>query len=105
MEAGFRRRRCAIFRAYLCSLRTEFLAALIEWEALRTGFPEDTQPLAPTVLLCRVLFAWAMIRAYLCWFRYRWKLGGPGLEPVVRRFDRVRAETQRWIPEIPEPRP
>lgn len=105
METGFRRRRCRIFRAYLRSLRAEFLAARMELEILRIESPKDYWRLAPMVLLCRIRLAWAMIPAYLCLFRYRWELGGSGLEPVVRRFDGVCGEMRRCIPEISKPHP
>jgi hypothetical protein len=100
METGFRRNRCRIFRAYLRSLRAEFGAARIELETLRIESPKDYRQLAPMVLRCRMRFAWAMIPAYLCLFRYRWELGRPGLGPVVQRFDGVCGEMRRWIPEI-----
>jgi hypothetical protein len=104
METGFRRRRCGIFRAYLRGLRAQFLAARIELEALRVESPKDYRQLAPVFLRCRVRFAWAMIPAYLCLFRYRWELGGSHLEPVVQRLDAVCGEMRRFIPEISEPR-
>ena len=105
METGFRRRRCRIFRAYLRGLRTEFQAARIELEALRVRSPKDYWRLAPMVLRCSMRLAWAMIPAYLCLLRYRWALGGSGLEPVVQRFDGVCSEMRRGIPEISKPRP
>jgi hypothetical protein len=104
MEAGFRRRRCRIFRAYLRGLRSEFQAAWIELETLRVQSPKDYRHLAPMFLGCRVRFAWAMIPAYLCLYRYRWELGGPRLEPVVQRLDGVCGEIRRSIPEISESR-
>ena len=104
METGFRRRRCRVFRAYLRGLRAEFLAARVELETLRVESPKDYRQLAPMVLRCRLRFAWALIPAYLCLFRYRWELGGPRLEPVVQRLDGVRGEMRRFIPEILEPR-
>jgi hypothetical protein len=103
METGFRRRRCRIFRAYLRSLRAEFLAARRELDILRIESPKDYRQLAPMVLRCRLRLAWAMIPAYLCLFRYRWELGGSGLGPVVQRFDGVCGEIRRWIPEISKP--
>ena len=104
METAFRRRRCRVFRAYLRGLRAEFLAARVELETLRVESPKDYRQLAPMVLRCRLRFAWALIPAYLCLFRYRWELGGPRLQPVVERLDRVRGEMRRCIPEIPKPR-
>ena len=100
METAFRRRRCRIFRGYLRSLRAEFLEAQTELETWRIESPEDRQPLAQMVLRCRMRFAWAMIPAHLRLFQYRWKLGGSGLGPVVRRFEAIRGEIRRWIPEI-----
>jgi hypothetical protein len=104
METGFRRRRCRIFRAYLRGLRTEFQAARIELEALRVRSPKDYRHLVPMFLRCRMRFAWAMIPAYVCLFRYRWELGGPRLEPVVQRLGGVCGEMRRFIPEVFEPR-
>ena len=104
METAFRRRRCRIFRAHLRGLRAEFLAARVARETLRVESPKDYRQLAPMVLLCRVRFAWAMIPAYVCLFRYRWELGGPRLEPVVQRLDGVCGEMRRAIPEVSEPR-
>ena len=104
MEAGFRRSRCRIFRAYLRGLRAEFLAARIELETLRIQSPQGYRQLAPMVLRCRLRFAWAMIPAYLCLFRYRWELGGSRLEPVVQRLDGVCGEIRRCVPEISKPR-
>ena len=104
MEAGFRRRRCGIFRAYLGGLREVFQAARIEFEALRVESPKDYRRLAPMALRCRMRFAWAMVPAYLCLFRYRWQLGEPRLEPVVQRLDAVCGEMRRFIPVISEPR-
>src|ERR1019366_1117624 len=40
MEAGFRRRRCGVFRAYLRGLRAEFRVARIELGTLRVQSPE-----------------------------------------------------------------
>ena len=104
METRFRRRRCRVLRAYLLGLRAEFLAARVELETLRVESPKDYRQLAPMVLRCRLRFAWALIPAYLCLFRYRWELGGPRLQPVVERLDRVRGEVRRFIPEVFEPR-
>ena len=104
METGFRRRRCRIFRAYLRGLRGEFLAARIELETLRVESAKDHRRLAPMVLRCRMRFAWALIPAYRCLFRYRWGLGRPRLEPVVQRLDGVCGEMRRLTPEISEPR-
>jgi hypothetical protein len=104
IEAGFRRRRCGVFRAYLRGLREMFQAARIELEALRVECPKDYRQLAPKVLRCRLRFAWAMVPAYLCLFRYQWQLGGPRLEPVVQRLDAVCGEMRRFIPVISEPR-
>ena len=104
METGFRRRRCRIFRAYLRGLRAEFLAARVELETLRVESPKDYRQLAPMVLRCRLRFAWALIPAYLCLFRYRWELGGSHLEPVVQRLEGVCGEMRRLISEISEPR-
>ena len=104
METGFRRRRYEIFRAYLRDLRAEFMAARIGLETLRVESAKDYRQVAPMVLRCRMRFAWALIPAYLCLFRYRWGLGGPRLQPVVERLDRVRGEVRRFIPEVFEPR-
>jgi hypothetical protein len=104
MEAGFRRRRCRIFRAYLRGWRAEILAARIELEALRIESPKDYRQLAPMVRRCRMRFAWAMVPAYLCLFRYRWELGGSRLEPVVQRFDDLCGEMRCIIPKISSPR-
>jgi hypothetical protein len=105
METEFRRRRCRIFRGYLRSLRAEFLVAETELETLRIAYPEDRQQTAMMALSCRVRFNGAMITAYLCLFQYRlfqyrWGLGGADLGPVVRRFEDIRSEIRRRIPEI-----
>jgi hypothetical protein len=100
METEFRRRRCRIFRGYLRSLRAEFLVAETELETLRIASPEDHRHTATMAMRCRARFSGAMIAAYLCLFRYRWHLGGAGLGPVVRRFEVIRGEIKRWIPEI-----
>jgi hypothetical protein len=100
METAFRRRRCRIFRGYLRSLRVEFLAAQTDLETLRIESPEDYHSLSMALLRCRMRFAWAMIPAYLCLFRYRWDLGRSGLEPVVLGLEGIRGEIRRWIPEI-----
>jgi len=100
METQFRRRRCRIFRAYLRSLRAEFLAAQTELETLGIESPEDRQELSMIGLRCRMRLSWAMIPAYLCLFQYRWELGRSGLGPVVRRFEAIRGEIRRWIPGI-----
>ncbi len=100
METGFRRRRCSIFREYLRSLRTEFAVAQLEMEILQIESPEDHRHLAAMLLRCRMRFAWALIPAYLCLFRYRWNLGSNGLTVVVQRFENIRAEIRRWIPGI-----
>ena len=102
LEAGFRRRRCRIFHAYLSGLRAQFLAARIELKTLRIQSPEKYRQLAPMVLRCRMRFAWAMIPAYLCLFRYRWELGGCRVEPVVQRLDGICGEMRRIMPEISE---
>ena len=104
METGFRRRRCEIFRAYVRGLRAEFLAARIRLKTLRIQSPKDYRQLAPRFLRCRMRFAWALIPAYLCLFRYRWELGGSHLEPVVQRLEGVCGEMRRLISEISEPR-
>ncbi len=104
METGFRRRRCRVFRGYLRGLRAGFLAARIELETLRVRSPKDYRQLALMVLRCRMRFAWAMIPAYLCLFRYRWELSGSRLEPVVQRLDEVCGEMRRFIPENTDPR-
>ena len=104
METGFRRRRCEIFRAYLRGLRAEFLKARIGLETLRAESPIDYRQLAPLFLRCRMRFAWALIPAYLCLFRYRWELGGSHLEPVVQRLDGVCTEMRRSISEISKTR-
>ncbi len=103
VETMFRRRRCRIFRAYLRSLRAEFLAARMELETPPTEPRKDYRQLALMVLRCRMRFAWAMIPAYLCLFRYRWELGGSGLGPVVQRFGGIGGEMRRRIPEISKP--
>ena len=100
METGFRRRRCRIFSGYLRSLRAEFLSARIEMDTLRIESPQDFQQLALIMLRCRMRFVWAMIPAWLCLFRYRWELGPANLAPVVHRFEAIRSEILRWIPEI-----
>ena len=100
MEIEFRRRRCRIFRGYLRSLRAEFLAARAGMETLRIESPQDYQQLALIMLRCRLRFAWAMIPASLCLFRYRWELGNPSLVPVVQRFEAILDEIQRSIPEV-----
>jgi hypothetical protein len=100
METEFRRRRCRIFRGYLRSLRVDFLVAQTELETLRIEFPEDRRQLAMMAMSCRVRFNGAMIAAYRSLFQYRWNLGGAGLGPVVRRFEEIRVEMRRWIPEI-----
>ena len=104
METGFRRRRCRIFRAYLRGVRAEFQSARIELETVRAESPEDYRQLAPVLLRCRVRFAWTMIPAYLCLFRYRWGLGGSRLGPVVHRLDEACGEMRRLIPENTDPR-
>jgi hypothetical protein len=105
MEGEFRRRRCRIFRAYLGSLRAEFLAAQTELETLRVKSPEDYQPLALVMLRCRMQrcrmqLAWTMIPAYLRWLQYRWDLGSAALGPVVQRFEGIRCEIRHWMPGI-----
>ena len=96
-ESEFRRRRCRIFLAYLRSLKAEVLEARIEMETLGIESPADDRPRSRAMLRCRARFAWAMLPAYLCLFRYRWELGGAGLEPVVRRFEDIRGEIRRSI--------
>ena len=103
METEFRRRRCRIFRAYLRSLRAQFLAAQIEMETLRIESPDVYRQLAPILLRCRMRFAGAMIPAYLCLYLYRWKLGRVGLAPVVQRFEGILGGIRRCIPEGSSP--
>ena len=98
METEFRRRRCRIFHGYLRSLRAEFLAARIEMETLRLESPGDFRQLSLIMLRCRLHFAWAMIPAGVCLFRYRWELGPTDLARVVQRFEGIRAEVRQWIP-------
>jgi hypothetical protein len=100
METEFRRRRCRIFRGYLRSLQTDFLAAQTELETLRIESPEDYQQLALIALRCRMRFAAALIPAYLCLFQYRWELGRSELGPVVQRFEGIRGDIRSLIPEI-----
>jgi hypothetical protein len=100
METAFRRRRCRIFRAYLRGLEAEFLSARTDLETLQIEFPEDYRHLSATLLRCRMRFAWALIPAYLCLFRYRWKLGTAGLAPVVQRLEGIRGEVRRSIPAL-----
>ena len=104
MEAGFRRRRCGVFRAYLRGLRAEFRAARIELGALPVRSPRDYRQLAPQFARCRMRFAWAMIPANLCLWRYRWELGRSPLEPVVQRLEGVCGEMRRFVSELSEPR-
>ncbi len=100
METEFRRRRCRIFRAYLRSVKAEFLAAQMEMETLRSESPEDYRQLALIILRCRMRLAWEMIPAYLCLYLYRWKLGSVALGPVVQRFEGIRCQIRRCIPGI-----
>jgi hypothetical protein len=99
-ETEFRRRRCRIFRAYLRSVKAEFLAAQMEMETLRSESPEDCRQLALIILRCRMRLAWEMIPAYLCLYLYRWKLGSVALGPVVQRFEGLRCQIRRCIPGI-----
>jgi hypothetical protein len=99
-ETEFRRRRCSIFRAYLRSLKAEFLSAQIEMETLRIESPEDYRQLALIMLRCRMQLAWAMIPAYLCIFQYWSTLGGAGLGPVVQRLEAIRRQIRHCIPGI-----
>ena len=104
METGFRRRRCGVFRAYLRGLRAEFRVARIELGTLRVQSPKDYRQLASQVVRCRRRFAWAMIPANLCLWRYRWALGRSRLEPVVQRLDGLCGEMRRFVSELSEPR-
>ena len=104
METEFRRRRCRVFRAYLRGLRAGLLADRFELETLRVRSSKDYRQLAPRLLRCRIRFAWALIPAYLCFFRYRWGLGVTRLEPVVQRLEAVCGGMRCSVPEVSVPR-
>ena len=52
------------------------------------------------LMRCRLRFAWAMMAALVCLWRYRWALGDGEGGPVMQRFEGIRGEMRRWIPEI-----
>jgi hypothetical protein len=100
MEAAFRRRRCRIFRGYLRSMRADLLVAQTELETLRIESPADYEQLALLVMRCRMRFAWAILPAYFSSFQYRWHLGYPGLQRVVRGLEDIRSEIRNGIQRI-----
>ena len=100
METEFRRRRCRIFRGYLRKLQAELLETSTEFDTVCIECPELQQELALVLLRGRLRFAWAMAAARICLWRYRWGVGNVTCGGVLHRFESIRTELRRSIPEI-----
>ncbi len=100
MESGFRSRRCRIFRGYLRGLRAELMEINTEFDTLAIECPELKQELALALFHGRLRFASTMLAAHICLWRYRWGLGKPDCGHLIHRFDVIRDDMRRWIPEI-----